>query len=30
MPQAKVLWIRENGLGTRKMIDLDDYVLHPR
>jgi hypothetical protein len=29
MLQAKVRWIREDGLGTRKMIDLDDYVLRP-
>jgi hypothetical protein len=27
MPQAGVLWIREDGLGTRKMIDLQEYVL---
>ncbi|MFI7480932.1 hypothetical protein ACH9EU_00810 [Kocuria sp. M1R5S2] len=29
MPQAMVLWIREAGLGTRKMIDLEEFVLHP-
>jgi hypothetical protein len=27
MPQAMVVWIREAGLGTRKMIDLEEYTL---
>lgn len=27
MPQAMVVWIREAGLGTRKMIDLGEYTL---
>jgi len=30
MPEANVLWIREDVLGARKMIDLEHYVLRPR
>jgi hypothetical protein len=29
MHQAGVLWIREDGLGDRKLIDLAEYVLRP-
>ncbi len=25
-----VIWIRENGLGERKLLDLQEYQVHPQ
>lgn len=29
-PELGVVWIVESGIGSRKMLSIDEYRLHPR